>query len=67
MDKCLEILIKNRKQNMNIMNDEGLQLYEWGDEDITGRYFRKKFQVEEMVEIKAKRWEGVWYIWVLEI
>lgn len=34
MDKCLEILIKNRKQNMNIMNDEGLQLYEWGDEDI---------------------------------
>ena len=67
MDKCLEILIKNRKQNMNIINDEGLQLYEWGDEDITGRYFRKKFQVEEMVEIKAKRWEGVWYIWVLEI
>lgn len=34
MDKCLEILIKNRKQNMNIMNDEGLLLYEWGDEDI---------------------------------
>lgn len=32
MDKCLEILIKNRKQNMNIMNDEGLQLHEWGDE-----------------------------------
>ena len=40
---------------------------EWGDEDVTGRSFRKKFQVEEMVEIKANRWESVWYIWVLEI
>ena len=32
MDKCLEILIKNRKQNN--MNDKGLQLYEWRYEEI---------------------------------